>query len=323
MTDRERNRYDALKRTKKFKVDNAADFPAAGSPSNVKATALFATIDAAILNVEAAIAGRATASAQFHGGTVTETVKRSALMLDLAELNRAAAAMAEADGTPGLMEDFRMPWGASDTELPGQARAMIAKASSMSARFVELEFPANFATQLEARVVEFETAGATQDAGLSQQAGYTGAFEDLLSPGLAALKQLDVISRRRFRTNAVKLGAWATASHIERLSSGQSSGGGNNGGGTPPEPPQAPQNFSASLTGSGGEATANADPSDGATEYRVYAGPPNTTPTLKATSATLPVTFTLDPGTWEITMTAVGAGGESEPTSPPVTLTVE
>lgn len=35
MTDRERNRFDALKRVKKFKGDHAADFPAAGSPAKV------------------------------------------------------------------------------------------------------------------------------------------------------------------------------------------------------------------------------------------------------------------------------------------------
>ena len=168
MTDRERNRFDALKRVKKFKEDHAADFPAAGTPGNVKATALFGVVTTTVANVDAAILGRATAAAAYHGGTTTETVKRNALMLDLAELNRAAASIAEADGNPGLMESFRPPWGVSDVDLPEVARAIIAAAAALSARFIELDFPANFAALLEQRVVEFETAGGTQEAGLAQ-----------------------------------------------------------------------------------------------------------------------------------------------------------
>lgn len=321
MTDRERTRYDALKRVKQFKADHAADFPAAGTPGNVKATALFTILETSVANVAAAVQGRAAAEGQYHAGTDTETVKRSALMLDLAELNRAAAAIAEADGNPGLMENFRMPWGVPEAELPGAARAMIAAATAISARFVELDFPAGFATALEQRVVDFETAGGVQEAALGQQAGFTGAFDDLLSPGLKALKQLDVLCRRRFRSDAVKLGAWATASHIER----QSSGGGAGGGGTPPPvAPQVPANATFTQANPGDAVEANADPSTGATIYRVYVRPAGTTgdPVLQASAATLPTSFTLGPGDYEFTMTAGNDDAESAPTDPPVVLTV-
>ena len=50
--------------------------------------------------------------------TIYNLVRSNLTGVSEAELNRAAGSIVEADGTPGLMEDFRMPWGESDKELP-------------------------------------------------------------------------------------------------------------------------------------------------------------------------------------------------------------
>ena len=141
-------------------------------------------------------------------------------MLDLLELNRAAGAIAEADGNPSLMDFFRMPHGVADTVLVAKARAVKTKAASMASRFTDLGFATDFATQLETRIAAFETAGAGQEAALDVQAGHTGSIGTLLKPGLVAVKQLDVICRQKFKSNAQKLGEWVAASHVERVASG-------------------------------------------------------------------------------------------------------
>lgn len=239
MNDRDRNRYEALKRVAKFKTDNTALFPAGPAPVDAKATALFGTVVTTNTNLAAALEGRESAAAGFHAGTASQTTLRDGLLLELLEYNRAAAAIAEADETPDLMEHFRMPHGVEDAVLVARARAMKTKAASMSARFVELGFPADFATQLEARIAAFDAAGAGQDSALAQRAGITGSIGSLLKPGLKALKQLDVICRQKFRQNPTKLGEWLTASHIERQATSHGTGGGGGGGG-PTEPPALP-----------------------------------------------------------------------------------
>ena len=187
-------------------------------------------MDGAKASVQSAIEGREGASAGFHSGTTSESTLRDGLMLELIKYNRAAAAIAEADATPGLMEFFRMPYGVPDSVLPGKARTMKTKAASMASRFTDLGFPTDFATQLEARIVAFETAGAGQESSRDVQAGYTRSIGALLKPGLTAVKQLDVICRQKFKSNAQKLGEWISASHVERV---PDSGGGE----TPPAPP--------------------------------------------------------------------------------------
>jgi hypothetical protein len=118
----------------------------------------------------------------------------------------------------------------ADTVLVARARAMKTKAASMASRFTDLGFAADFATQLEARVVAFEAAGASQEAALDVQAGHTASIGALLKPGLVAVKQLDVICRQKFKSNAQKLGEWIAASHVERV---PTSGG---DGDAPPAP---------------------------------------------------------------------------------------
>ena len=108
MNDRDRNRFEMLKRVSKFRTDNTAIFPLAPTTApDIKAVGLFNTVDGAKASVQSAIEGREGASAGFHSGTTSESTLRDGLMLELIEYNRAAAAIAEADATPGLMEFFR------------------------------------------------------------------------------------------------------------------------------------------------------------------------------------------------------------------------
>lgn len=229
MNDRERNRFEMVKRVSKFRADNAALFPTSVVPSDIKAVGLFTIVDSTKGTVQGALEAREGASAGYHSGTTSQSTQRDGLMLDLIEFNRAAAAIADADGNPSLMDFFRMPYGVGDTQLVVRARAMKVKAASMASRFTDL----GFAPQLEARIVAFESAGVGQDAALDVQTGYTTSFGTMLKPALVAVKQLDVICRQKFKSNAQKLGEWSAASHIERVPTGCD-------GDAPPAPPTPP-----------------------------------------------------------------------------------
>jgi hypothetical protein len=93
-----------------------------------------------------------------------------------------------------------------------------------------------------------------------------------------------------------------------------------------PEPDglPTPQNVSFTQPDSGGAVVATADPVPEAALYRAYARPAGDSgaPTLVATSATLPLSFTHAAGEWEFTLTAATDEEESAP-SAPVVLTVE
>lgn len=97
-------------------------------------------------------------------------------------------------------------------------------------------------------------------------------------------------------------------------------GGGGGGGGTPPA---APANFTATQAGPGDAVEGDADPDPAATMRRVYVRPVGDSgaPVLAASSATLPMVFTISPGDYELTMTSGNADGESAP-SAVVVLTV-
>jgi hypothetical protein len=100
---------------------------------------------------------------------------------------------------------------------------------------------------------------------------------------------------------------------------------GEGGGGEEPapEPPATPVNVSFTQENPGDAVVGNADAVTGATLYRIYMRPAGSSddPTLVASAAPLPTSFTIPPNDHEFTMTAGNDDGESDPTAP-VTLTV-
>lgn len=96
-----------------------------------------------------------------------------------------------------------------------------------------------------------------------------------------------------------------------------SPGGGGNGGGTSPNPPAAPVNVSVTQAAPGDALEGSSDPGTGVTMNRFYARLVGETgdPALAASSATLPMAFTMAPGEYEFTMTHANADGESGPSA--------
>jgi hypothetical protein len=225
MNARERARFE-IKRVADFGTANATDFTTPVPPAvtvtaaQTKAQGLFDALNHPATGLLATISANATTqqsgSGDFHGGATAKSVLRDALMLELRGLNRSAVAIAEANGTPALMDSFRMPYSVSDVTLAARARAMGQAAQPLATEFEALGHETTFVADLEAHVTAFESADSDQNAGEETQAGATANFDSLLSEALGKVKSLDAIIHNIYKSNAAKLGAWKTASHVER-----------------------------------------------------------------------------------------------------------
>ncbi len=226
MNARERARFDMLKRVGDYGTLYAADFDTPVPPSKqltgaqTKAIGLFAALNDSGTGLLARIEANATAQQSgtggFHGGTTSKTVLRHALLLELRALNRTAAAVAEEDDTPGLMDHFRMPYSVDDVTLAARARAMGQAAAPLADKFVDLGLDDTFLDDLETHVAAFEGTDTDQNEGGETRSGATANFGGLLREALAKVKSLDAIIHNFHRSHAAKLGAWRNASHVER-----------------------------------------------------------------------------------------------------------
>jgi hypothetical protein len=226
MNDREQARYDMFKRAGDFGVNNASDFlPTPPDTSQTTAQKLFAqlgtqadeeTAASVMGRIKKAAKGQQVGAGAFHGGTTSKAVQRDGLMAEMRGIVRSAGAIAEAQGKPELLDIFRMPHSNNDGLLVATARAFATAADGMKADFIALEHAADFTEALLQRVADFESADIDQNTGQQNLKGATASIGPLIEEGLGIVKQLDAIMHNKYRSNAEKLGAWATASHVER-----------------------------------------------------------------------------------------------------------
>lgn len=219
MNARDQARFDMLKRVADFGVNNADDFqPVPPATQPTKAQQLFGEVDAAIAGLSGAATGQQSGAGDYHAGTTSKAVQRDGLLAEMRGFNRSAAAIATAQNKPEIMDNFRMPHGNNDVVLAAKAQAFADAAEPLQAAFIELEHPANFIAALRQRVTDFENADSAQNTGQQDQSGATASISPVMSDGLMAVKQLDALMHNKYAGSADKLGAWLTASNVERPS---------------------------------------------------------------------------------------------------------
>lgn len=230
MNSREQARFDAFKGASSFGINNVNDFKPASGTTKTKVQELFEALgtvadgeaaakkNTVLGNLVRAILAQDSGTGDFRSGTTSKSVQRDGLIAVLRGLNKSAAAMATADQTPEIMDNFRMPHGTNDTVIVARARAFADAAGPLKAKFAALEHPVDFIEALRQRVVDFENADSDQGTGLQDQVGATASIDDLIDQGLVILKQLDAIMHNKYAPNPEKLAAWLTASNIQRPS---------------------------------------------------------------------------------------------------------
>jgi hypothetical protein len=160
---------------------------------------------------------------QQGGGFGEGTGAKSTSWHDLEELlrdaNRTAGAIAEEHSKPAIMDRFRMPHGSGDEGLKTKARAM---AQGILDLGLDAEFAAHgmgpvASTTLLTAAHEFEGSQGEQGTALASQAGATAAIPGFLKQIKGAVKTFDSIFHNMFKGDPETLGAWKTASHVEKV----------------------------------------------------------------------------------------------------------
>ncbi|HEX8733939.1 MAG TPA: hypothetical protein VF721_01360 [Pyrinomonadaceae bacterium] len=205
----ERRKVDKLEREEVFLNDNIADFPAA-SPGGKALAELSAVISE--IRTLAAEQVAAESSARQHIGVKDEEIE--ALRQSVRGINRAAKAFT--GEIPGSDLKFRLPRNRSEQNLLATARAFLADAEPLKAKFIEYGLAADCLDKLEALIEAVEERGAAADSAGEQKSGATGGLVEAIRRGMDISRRLDSIVRIKYENNAARLSAWKTASRLER-----------------------------------------------------------------------------------------------------------
>jgi len=209
MKANQKHKLDKLEREEVFLKDNLADFPA-NSPGG-KALAELSAVITLIRTLAAEQVSGASSSRQ-HFSVKDDEVDD--LMRLIRKINRAANAFE--DEIPGSDLKFRLPRNRSDQNILATARAFLADAAPLEAKFIEYGLPVDFLAKLQALIDAVDERGSAADSSVERQAGATDGLVDAVRKGMSISRRLDSIVRNEYDDNAVKLGAWTTASHLRR-----------------------------------------------------------------------------------------------------------
>lgn len=171
----------------------------------------------------------------FELATETKGTTRHQIEALIKKANRTAGSIAEESGTPEIMSKFRMPHGRSDDKLKTRATNM---ADAIGELGLEDEFAGHglvdFATTLSDAAANFVVDSGEQGVSLGKQVGATKAIPGFIKTIKAAVKTLDALYHNVFDGDAETLGAWKSASHVEKVAVRKPR---TPNGGTPAAPP--------------------------------------------------------------------------------------
>jgi hypothetical protein len=157
---------------------------------------------------------QAGGSNDWQNGTEQRFLAAVNLREMLSDLAYAASKLdAEAYPTAGAL---RMPRSSGLQALRDSAQAALGIIGPIKAAFVELDWPADVDEQLAALIEAFDTATTNQTDGHADQVGATAGLKATAKAGVKAVRLLDAILRRRYRSDPVLLAGWKSASHIVR-----------------------------------------------------------------------------------------------------------
>jgi hypothetical protein len=209
MIDKERFCYDSFLRMKQFGIDGSADFPAS-TKGGVNFTALNQVITDAE-NAGASQIGGSNIAKQSHAskGTARETLHE--ILSDMARTARSMAYEIE-----GIEDKFRLPSNRNDQSMLATARSFLAEAAAHEDDFKAYEMPKLFMTDLQEAITAFENSLNEANSAVGTRVTATANMGEIIRRGMIIRRVLDGIIKNKYRADAGKLAAWATASHIER-----------------------------------------------------------------------------------------------------------
>lgn len=209
MKDLEIRHLDAGRRAREFTSARPADFPA-GSRGAVVIT----NLETAITQTEQQAAAQDAANLDRQEATEQKKAAINALLAQMRAINSTARSIDNL--FPGIADQFRMNRGSGDQAILNRARAFIAEATPIQARFTDRGLPATFLTDLQAAISAVEAANNRQSAALAAQTAATAGVAAALRQVRDAMRELNVIVRNRYSNDSAILAAWESASRVER-----------------------------------------------------------------------------------------------------------
>jgi hypothetical protein len=153
-------------------------------------------------------------SAQFEFNS--KDTARENLREMLSEISRTARSMVYE--FPGIDLKFRMLRGDSDANLLAKARAFLSDATPHEADFVRYEMDAKFLETLQNLINDFENALEAPGTATDSHVAATAEIGTKIREGMIAVRTMNAPVKNKYRSNAGKLAAWMSASHVEKVS---------------------------------------------------------------------------------------------------------
>jgi hypothetical protein len=183
-------------------------------PASTLGGKMFAAVGSAVgaLSQQAAsqVSGRGTA----RGGSSSKAAARAALRERLQTISRTARALAL--DNPGLDDKFRVPQSNGHQALLSAGRAFADDAGPLAKAFIAHDMPANFLTELNADLKEFEQAIREHAVGKDTHVAARAGIDTAMEAGLAAVQRLDAIVANRLRDDPTTVAVWDSVRHVER-----------------------------------------------------------------------------------------------------------
>jgi Tfp pilus assembly protein PilO len=211
MNNLERRRFEMLGRVKDFTAPRAAQFP-----TESIAGQLVATINATVAELSQFASEKASRKTDFRKKQNQKADARETLRESVNTISRTARAMS--NRIPAVADKFQVPRNLNDVSLLATARAFANDAVPFLADFQSYELPADFLTELHLDIADFAAAVSERNTAAESASTTLTFIEESIARGVAAVLELDVILKNRYRDDTASLNAWLRASHVERPS---------------------------------------------------------------------------------------------------------
>ena len=210
MTKQQRVRYDMFIRVIQFLQDNAAALTSAVIAAQL--AILIAAVDRLQELLGEQEAGFGDARFEFNDkGTARENLR--ALLALIAETAHSMVYQ-----FPGVDLKFRMPRNHGDAELLGKARSFLTEATPLETNFTLYGMESKFLTDLETLIDNFEQSLEPPGTAIDAHVEATTETGEEIRKAMIAVRTINAPVKNAFRSDAGKLAAWLSASHVEKVS---------------------------------------------------------------------------------------------------------
>ena len=206
MNNRKKAELAMLERVVQFEEDHPL------VPPNPLATQHFAEVAAA----KTAMQVKGGVKDQGRGAFRAAAQERRGLAKDLRAKMREIAETAKVLSKsimPGIEQQFRMP-NQTYQDLRDRAQAFVTAVEPIKQAFIDRDSAATFVEDLEAAIEAFDVATGGRNAGLGSQIGATAGLTATARAGIAAVRALNAILIKRYRSNPDLLAEWTAAQRI-------------------------------------------------------------------------------------------------------------